>query len=542
MRYEKRPAHRTRLARRSKSLGFGDGEAVRYGAAMPTNDTTSAPTRSDERPAQLDLFDAVETTMRSAPNGVTAEAARAAVSPGWWHIVAPYYQRGWGVTVTHCREVDGVLELETSRGPDSARENSLDSWARDAARTTCGCCGSGGAKPFRDFGQPTRIVCARCREQLLAGEKYLAIADRYYTLDGTRRIPPLPLPTAPAESSGPPMIRRGLRPCTTLPPDELRALVRSITASMQITVCGEEDAVASLALLGAIHVGGGLPRGARAPVMGPSGSGKSTCVQALRDALAEWDIAWVFSSVADLSTVGWRGTNLNELLGDAFHGVAPDSLRARRAVVCIDELHYLGAPDLDGVARQKYRELVAAMLSLFGDSTIHLSDGTTEWASREALVLGLGVFPRALAAGRHPTGADLELDALPLELSSRVETIVRLDRLPEPQLVQLLRGWPALRDLTDVCTRLGYAVHVSDEAVRHAARITTLAGDAMTARTAGGWLVSALRRALADALADPDRRELVITPDALPIPPHATRARPDDPQDDFGWGDLTTFP
>ena len=65
----------------------------------------------------------------------------------------------------------------------------------------------------------------------------------------------------------------------------------------------------------------------------------------------------------------------------------------------------------------------------------------------------------------------------------------------------------------------------------------TLGHDGATARTAGGWLVSALREALIAALAEPDRRELVVTPDSLPLPasPARGRHRDDPPDPPEGW-------
>jgi hypothetical protein len=215
---------------------------------MPTNHINmppGLPGTSGDAPSQLDLFVITEPA-RSTPEGLTPEAARAAISPGWWQIVSACFHRDSGLIVTECREVAGSLELATTRVSGSDAGSSRSSWAREVARSTCGCCGGGGAQPYCDFGQPVRVVCSSCRENLLAGETYMGLADRYYTLEGKRRIPPLPVPSTSAGSRGTATTRSRLRPCTTLPPDELRELVRSVRASMQATICGEEDAVAAL--------------------------------------------------------------------------------------------------------------------------------------------------------------------------------------------------------------------------------------------------------------------------------------------------------
>ena len=98
-------------------------------------------------------------------------------------------------------------------------------------------------------------------------------------------------------------------------------------------------------------------------------------------------------------------------------------------------------------------------------------------------------------------------------------------------------------ELTALCERLfGVGrVHIPDETYAHAARVVTLARDGPTARTAGGWLVSAVRHALIAALdrtdADAAERGIVIAPDALPIPATTLRPlRPPGPPDRDGGG------
>jgi hypothetical protein len=95
--------------------------------------------------------------------------------------------------------------------------------------------------------------------------------------------------------------------------------------------------------------------------------------------------------------------------------------------------------------------------------------------------------------------------------------------------------------LTETCKHLGHEVRILDEAYARAARVVTLGHDASTPRTAGGWLVSALRTALIAALDRPEATELIITPDSLPIPSTATRPLPprDPPPEAPGGWDTT---
>jgi hypothetical protein len=155
-------------------------------------------------------------------------------------------------------------------------------------------------------------------------------------------------------------------------------------------------------------------------------------------------------------------------------------------------------------------------------------------------VIALGAFTGLLDAERAPTPADLVAAGLPLELATRFDEVIVLRRLAEHQLVALLREWPALVSLIDVCQRLGFAVRIADETFTRAARAVTAGGDGSTARTAGGWLVSALRDEMIRALSEPEVRELVITPDSLVIARAAVRRRgPDDPPEASGGWDAT---
>lgn len=87
-----------------------------------------------------------------------------------------------------------------------------------------------------------------------------------------------------------------------------------------------------------------------------------------------------------------------------------------------------------------------------------------------------------------------------------------------------------------MCQRLGFAVRIADETFSRAARAVTAGDGGSTARTAGGWLVSALRDEMSRALAEPEVRELVITPDSLSI---ARRKGPEDPPEASGGWDAT---
>jgi hypothetical protein len=483
---------------------------------------------------QLELFPRVEA---HEPVGLDRAIARASVSPGWWPLIAALYGAYPGVIVRTCCERDGTLLLDAALADGPLGVESTVRRIRETVTGICGCCGAVGARPYRaTLDTPTRVVCPECQARLRAGEAYLRIADDHWHLDGSRRMPSLAVVGRRALQGGAasPAVRRS---DVALPPDELRRVIAEIRASMQAEIVGQQEAVARLALLGGLHVGGGLTRGARALVVGASGVGKTSLTSALKRALAPWALPWVETDALDLTAPGWSGApSIGDLLEAALGAEPPDSPRAQRAVIVIDEIHHAAlVPGAHGNMEAKRREVLASLLGLAGYGAVHLGEGARAWSSQHAMVIGMGAFTGRLDPSRSPTVHDLTNAGIPLELSTRLaEEVVLLKPLSEPELVELLHRWAPLTSLVEVCTRLGYTVRIHQATYRRAARVVTLGLDGSTARTAGGWIVSALRRALLDALATRELSDFIIAPDDLPIPPSATRRPPDPPPDDAG--------
>lgn len=499
---------------------------------------------SDAAPAdQLDLFLPASTEQHADRPGLPAHIARASISPGWWKYVAPLYDDEVAlVAVDVCEEREGLLVIEACMWGDGGWSALELSRIRDAAAHTCGCCGSGLGSLFRAaiYG-PSRTVCDACRTRLQAGEDYLTIADHYFHLDGSRR----PGPRAQGIGMRSARLTDGglsLRPCTELPPAELRRLVADIRSLMSAEIVGQYEAVSRLALLAALHVGGGLPRGGRALLVGSTGVGKSSLIRAMALALEPWDVPVIRADAIDLTSPGWSGApSIGTLIENALQGAAPDSDRACRAVIVIDELHHVRTvPGAEGNLAAKRQEVLSSLLALTGHGTLHFQGGEA-WSSEKALVIGVGAFTGILDLSSAPTVADFVAAGLPLELTTRLaEEVIVLQPLREPDLVQLLRRWPSLTSLQAMCERLGYRVRIADEAYRHAARVVTLGHDSSTARTAGGWLVAALRQELVRLLPETGNSEIVITPDSLPIPPTAMKESPNGSRDDRDdWDDFS---
>jgi len=478
------------------------------------------------RTTQLELFPPAR-DCADASETVQRETARALVSPGWWPFVAPLFDPADNIEVRVCEERDGELILEAAGTTSAATPlEPIIARIREIAGRTCGCCGAQAGRPVRiAFAGPTRLACAACEVRLRNGEDYLAVADDFWRLDGTRRQPvarilPVPAVNRPTDGSG-------KRPITTLAPDELRALIREIRGRLSADIVGHPDTIARLSLLAALHVGGGLPRGGRALLIGPSGAGKSALVTSLRDAMSPWGLPVVVARAGDLSSPGWAGATIPALIEEAIKGHEPAT--AARGIVVLDELHHVGlVSGTHGNTDVARRDLLASFLGLAGYGTpIQLPETKREWNSDRALVIGVGAFTGLLDATRPIMIRDIVKAGIPLEVTTRLaQELIVMRRLGEQDLISLLHRWPELASLTEVCARLGYSVRIADEAYSRAARVVTLGHDASTARTAGAWLVSALRRALIDALDAPEPGELVITPDSLPIPTTATRPSP----------------
>lgn len=479
-------------------------------------------------PIQLELFPR-ETGLADPTHAVRCESARASVSPGWWPFVRALFDPTDEIVVQVCEERDGDLILEAAPAdPASGTLDVIIARIRDATSRTCGCCGSRGAQLVRiSLDGPTRRVCAACEGRLRQGEEYLAIADEFWRLDGTRRGGPLQVTMREVPGAVP--FEEAARPLVVLAPGDLRTAIREIRDRLAEEVVGHREIIDRLALLGGLHVGAGLPRGGRALLIGPSGAGKTSLMSAFRRALAPWGLPWTTIAATDLNSVGWAGGIwIGAAIESSLGRLAPDSPLARHAVVTVDELaHARVDNDVSGNMRAKQQEVLASLLGLTGYGLpIQLPESRRAWSSDEALVIGIGAFSGILDVSRPISVQDVVgTGGIPLELATRLAgELLVMERLAEEDLVALLRRWPELTSLVEICGRLGYVVQITPEAYRHAARVVTLNHDSLTARTAGAWLVAGLRRALVAALDDADRDEIVITPDSLPIP--STAAMP----------------
>lgn len=496
---------------------------------------------------QLDLFPAE--TEQSGTRGISRAVARAGVSPGWWPIVDRLFGMERSLAINVCRDVDGELELTASLAGDEAEPLWLAPYLSDVRATasrTCCCCGVTSAARARPrLDAPACVACERCRARFRAGEAILRIAEDFWHFDGSPRLRPINNRVADAARAS--IAAPKKRQCTALAPEELREVITEFRQILREDLAGQDQVADRLALISGLHVGGDLPLGARALLIGRSGTGKSTAIGGLLRGIqaGNWDVPIVVTEAIDLTSPGWAGISIGDLIeaaiGDDPQDNGVDSVRARHCVVVLEEVHHIGmSPDLTGTMAAKRQEVLSSVLPLVGYGMLHLGDGTREWSSRNALVIGVGAFSGLLDVDRAPSIRDLTKAGLPIELASRFEEVLVLRQFDEAALRRVLKTWPALLGLISVCERLGYKTRIHDEAISRASRAVLSGHDGSTPRTAGGWLVAALRDALMSALGDPKVRELAITPDSLAIARAALRSPPpDDPPEPFGPWDAT---
>lgn len=493
---------------------------------MPTHGGAGLPGSNSISAGEQIEFDFAECARNPlAAEGLPIALARAMTPPGWWSTIGLL----WGtmadeVVVESCYDDDGVLQI-SAYSADMEELEGLLSGIRLRISNTCGACGIlGGERTRYSFNEPARVVCKRCRDRLLRGESFVKLTDEFWTLAGERRRVD-PSATRYGTAATPSALSAD-KTCGVLPPDELRALIRRLREAMLEHVIGQEEACGALALNAALLVGGGLARGPRLLVVGPTGTGKTTALTTLRECLAleGYRVPWVMAAATDISSPPWGGDpSIGDLILTALGSHEPDSVAGRHMVVAIDEFDKAGVVKERNVtsnSRQMLEERLASLLQLFngGGGPIPLADTGKVWSSQHAMVVGMGAFGGMIDPPEEVSVGALVRAGFPVELSSRMETVVRLRPLAEEALRTLLRRWPSVTSLTATCERLGYTVRIHDEVYTRAARAVVDGSDGATPRTGGSWIVTALRAALSRALLDDEQTTIELAPDSLSIP------------------------
>jgi hypothetical protein len=464
----------------------------------------------------------MESTLPRWPEGMPASVARALVPPGWWPLLSTMWTELADIRVYRCAEAGGFLTLDADLAQGALAETLNPARLKFLSERTCGACGEAGR--WCCVGEPAMpvVACDACRARLDDGESLARIADEHFCWDGRRRVGlQAPrrgeTPRAPASRPAPRDDDYGFE--GPMSPGDLRASFQAIHRHMKAEVAGQNEAVASLALLGALHVGAGLARGPRALITGPTGSGKSHLVGALLNALAPWRPPCVRVDAIDLTSPGWAGApSIGQLIDAALAGEPVGSARARRMVVHLDEIHHVRySPGEHGNMASKRREVFASLLALTGGGLVQLGDTRLSWDSTQALVLVSGAFT-GVDLRRGVTVDSLVRGGFPVEFASRVtETVISLERPDLATTTAILRAWPALQSLLTTCRALGLEVVLPEETIGRAARAAVEVVGGATIRTAAGWLVSAVRAQLMARLVGGAVDPIGISPDELPI-------------------------
>lgn len=470
-------------------------------------------------PYQLSLWDTEPLSLRW-PDGMPAAVARALVPPGWWPALRLLWSPLAKVRVHRCEEQAGFLTLE-SDPVDVAlgdRLNAAD--LRRRIEATCAACGQPGTLGWLKPGAPPVVACASCRARLLEGETVASIADDHFTIDGRFRAERVTrVPRASSTSSGVHLLHRPHDLDQPMAPDDFRRAFEEIHTAMAAEVVGQREAVGMLALCGALQVGAAPPRGPRALLIGPTGAGKTHVIGALLRALGPWGLPSVRVDAVDLTNPGWAGaSSIGQLVEVALNGDSPQSARARRMIVVVDEIHHVARiPGEFGNMAARRNDVLASLLALTGGGPVQLEQAHAPWDSTQAMVLVAGAFTGLDL--RHGITVDrLTAWGFPVEFANRLtEQVITLEPPDRRAAIEILRHWPGYRALAEMCRLLGITVQLPEETLGRAAQAAVEGTGGATIRTAAGWLVTALRAGLLDCLLTGTSRDIVIAPDALAI-------------------------
>lgn len=313
-------------------------------------------------------------------------------------------------------------------------------------------------------------------------------------------------------TTAPPVVRP--QTAATVPPSDLRAIAREIRARFRVH--GQDDAVNSISVLAALHVAGGMRRGGRPIIVGPSGCGKTTLLRGLADAIADWGLPVATVDAIDLTGPGWGGApSISDVIEASWRGRATAE-QQRRMLVVIDEIHHARVDsEAHGNMAAKQREVLASFLSLTGGGRLQIGESGGSIETDRMLVVCAGAFTGM--RDDNVTVDALVRYGIPLELATRFDQIVRIRRLHRRALVSVLKQHDAMADMLELCARLGIRIRIHEQTFTRAA-CAVEHDQSSTPRTAVGWIVTAFRAQLYDALFGEGSTSIELSPDSLDIP------------------------
>ena len=321
-----------------------------------------------------------------------------------------------------------------------------------------------------------------------------------------------------------------VRPRTVgaVPPHELREIAREIRAKFRLH--GQDEAVNSISVLAALHVGGGLRRGGRPLIVGPSGCGKTTLLHGLADVIADWGLPVAMADAIDLNGPGWGGApSIGQVIQTSWRGRASPE-QQRTMLVVIDEIHHARLqPEAHGNMAAKQREVLASLLSLTGGGRLQIGESGHSIETDRMLVVCAGAFT---GMRENITVGAMVRYGIPIELASRFDQVVRIRRLSQRAMVSVLKQHDAIVDVVELCARLGISIRIHEQTFTRAAR-AVVQDPSSTPRTAVAWIVTALRAQLYAVLFGEGSPSIELSPDSLDI----RRDHDDDDRTDPGGGE-----
>lgn len=308
----------------------------------------------------------------------------------------------------------------------------------------------------------------------------------------------------------------------TLSPEAANDAYYRIRHALEQKVIGRPALCRHLALIGAAHVVGVTHQ--RVLLVGPSGSGKTHAGRSLAESLAEsHNKPFMEVNATDLTAVGWRGGELNDLLDDLAQrsGGSLDG-----AILLLNEIDKAACLDsaADGNSREAKLNLQSALLGLCEGSPVSPdSYGKKQLETAGMLVVGTGAFGGRFAE-KAPSTGDLVEWGWMAEFAGRWGERICLAPVGRSEAVELLRRSENAveRRLGPLIRALGIEVKVTDALLGYVADAWLSTGTDF--RSASEWVLAAARRRLIRALEVGSTDVIVLAPDDI-VPP-VDRRRP----------------
>lgn len=290
---------------------------------------------------------------------------------------------------------------------------------------------------------------------------------------------------------------------------------RELVIELERRIVGRPQLCLDLALSGTAHLVG--VQGQRLLLCGPTGSGKTHAAVALAESINRPHLV---ISVGDLTTTGFRGADINDLVA----ALDSQSTPTGPGVLVLDEIDKARLiPEASGNSYSAQNGLIVSLLGLLDGRAVTPDDSHGDQVETASiLIVGTGAFDDRYTR-RPPTTDDLVAWGWTPEFAARWGQRLCLSAVSRREAFDLLRRSDRSpgRRLEPLLTALDLRVHLPDALVWYAVDRWMAIG--CDYRTAAEWLLHATRARIVEHLRSGGEAgaTLELAPDDLPHIPVA---------------------